>query len=867
MEMDDKLSPGMKQYHAIKEKYKDCILFFRMGDFYEMFEEDALVASSELGLTLTSKSCGLKERTPMCGVPFHSYETYCARLIANGHKVAICEQLTPPGKKIVERDVVRVITPGTLIDATMLDESLNTYIMCIYKKKDKLGYAYTDISTGEFCTGFYEGDRCFNSINDQIVRVRPAEIICNADFYNGLDDLQVYKSGQMRNIQEYYEWAFSQASAEKAILEAYNIQSLKGYDFNNSSCVIAIGALWQYITETQKRALHHMSMPRVIKDNQYMYIDTNTRRNLELEQTMRDGSKIGSLFWVLNKSQTGGGARMLRKFIKEPLQDIELINTRLDAVEAIIANPMIKASLIAEFKGVRDVERIVGKLSYGSITPKECIAIKETLEHTPNIKQILNQTNNITLKSLADKIVDLDSIRVTIDNLLITDADKQYDKAIIKDGYNDELDFLRDIYFNTKDKITELEAREREATGIKNLKVGYNRVFGFYIEVNKQFSNQVPYRYVRKQTISNNERYITEELKKFEDDVLTSKERAEKLEMDIFNKFKKELFEYYLELQSLAHAISNIDALLALAIVAEENNYVRPSFNTKNIINIKNGRHPVIEKIQKNDVFIANDCMLDDKDNRTMILTGPNMAGKSTYMRQTALITFMAHIGSFVPAEMADICMVDRIFTRIGASDDLAVGQSTFMVEMVEVSNILRFATNKSLIILDEVGRGTSTHDGLSIAWSVIEYLNAHLNCKTLFATHYHELLYLEERLEGVKNYTISIKESAGKLVFLRKIMRGGTTRSYGVEVASLAGLPAEIISRSKQILNDLKDGNFDEIRTSEPKSFIEQETTEKSAKNQKEVYDIIASCDMNNITPMVAFDTLSRLVDLVTKN
>ena len=859
-------SPALKQYRQLKQQYQDCVLFFRMGDFYEMFEEDAIMVSRELGITLTGKNCGLENRIPMCGVPFHSYETYCARLIANGHKVAICEQLTPPGKIIVDRDVVRVITPGTLIDTTMLDETVNSYIMCIYKKKDKLSYAYADISTGEFGVGYYEGEKALSCLNDQIVRIRPAEIICNEELFKASNELAVIKTGQIKAFQEYYAWAFNYAGCEKAILDAYNIKSVKGYDFSSEYTVISIGALWQYITETQKRSLYHMSMPKLVNDAQFMYIDTNTRRNLELEQTMRDGGKHGSLLWVLDKSQTGGGARMLKKFFKEPLQDINLINQRLDAVEAIVKNPMIRASLIAEYKGVRDIERIVAKLSYGNINPKECLSILETLEHTPNIKLILSQTNNPTLVSLANDIANLDIVKTTIENVLITDPEKIYEKGIVRDGYSEELDYLRDIYNNTTSKIKKLEEREREQTGIKNLKIGYNRVFGFYIEVNKQYSEMVPYSYVRKQTISNNERYITEELKKFEDEVLNSKDRAEKLEAEIFTKFKEKLSNYYVELQKLAKAISNIDALLSLAIVAEENNYVRPTITNNKTINIKNGRHPVIEKIQKNDTFISNDCMLDDKDNRTMILTGPNMAGKSTYMRQIALITFMAHIGSFVPADMAEICIVDRIFTRIGASDDLAVGQSTFMVEMVEVSNILRFATNKSLIILDEVGRGTSTHDGLSIAWSVAEYLSTHLNCKTLFATHYHELLYLEERLEGIKNYTISIKEIAGQLVFLRKIMRGGATRSYGIEVASLAGIPNEIINRSKQILADLNDGSFDEIKTSSPRSFVIEEK-QKPLKNTKEILDIISNCDMNNITPLVAFDTLSRLVELNNEN
>ena len=861
----DKLSPGMRQYFVLKEKYKDCILLFRMGDFYELFFDDAIICSRELGITLTGKSCGLEDKAPMCGVPFHAYESYVSKLIANGHKVAICEQLSIPerGNKLVERDVVRIITPGTVIDSSMLDETVNSYIMCIYKNKNTISYAYTDISTGEFYVGSNTSDKCLNYINDQIIRVRPQEIICNSEMYEDSPNLMVVKSFAGYKFNQYYEWAFNSSSAEKLILETYNLSTIKGYDFASSnSSIVAIGALLNYIKETQKRDLKHFYMPRYIHDEQYMYLDTNTRRNLELEQTMRDNSKIGSLLWVLDKTQTGGGARMLRKFVNQPLQNKDLICNRFDFISAIKDNALLKASLISEFKNVRDIERIVGKLSYGSITPKECNAIKETLVTAPRIKDILLSSQNEKLISLGKEIADFDNLRLLIANTIKDEAPTVMKEGdYIKDGFSAELDRYRNRYNNTSAEIHQMEERERENTGIKALKIGYNRVFGYYIEISKQYADLVPFSYVRKQTVSNNERYITEELKEFETDVLSSKDNALKLEEKIYSEFKQQVMQYCSKLQSLAETLSTLDAYLSLAIVAEENNYVRPVFTDGYTLDIKNGRHPVIEKILKQNNFISNDTRLDNTENRTMILTGPNMAGKSTYMRQVALITFMAHIGSFVPADSAEICLVDRIFTRIGASDDLAVGQSTFMVEMVEVSNILRFATNRSLIILDEVGRGTSTHDGLSIAWSVVEYLSSHLTCKTLFATHYHELMQLESLLEGVKNYCITIKEIGGQLVFLRKIMRGSATRSYGIEVASLAGLPSDVIARAKVLIKDLEDGKVDK-----PYTNIAQKT-EKPPKNYKEIIDILNSCDINTTSPMVAFDTLSRLIELNKEN
>ncbi|MBQ8431202.1 MAG: DNA mismatch repair protein MutS, partial [Clostridia bacterium] len=756
--------------------------------------------------------------------------------------------------------VIRVITPGTVIDSSMLDENANTYIMSVFKNKDSVAYAYTDISTGEFCVGFSKGDKILSYLNDQIMRIMPAEIIANEDMMNISENLPAVKSNSVVKFSQYYEWAYNYSTCEKAVLDNYGIQSIVGYDFAQSDCIIAIGALLQYIKETQKRTLKHFKLPKVIHDENFMYIDTNTRRNLELEQTMRDGVKVGSLLWVLDKTKTGGGARALRRLINQPIQDINEINQRLNIVEAIKNNHLVRASLLKELAGVRDIERIVGKLSYGTITPKECVAIMETLEHTPIIKSILENSGDENLINLSSKINNFEILKQRIQQTINSEPPTVLkDGGFIAKGFNAELDRLTELFTKTKELIESMTLREREETGIKNLKIGYNRVFGYYIEVGKQYAEQVPFNYIRKQTVSNNERYITEELKKFENEVLTAQESAIKLELEIYENFKLEMFEYHRGLQELAQIISLIDAFLSLAIVADENNYVKPSLTNSSVIKIKNGRHPVIEKIQRNNEFIANDCLLDGEENRTMILTGPNMAGKSTYMRQVALITFMAHIGSFVPADEAEISIVDRIFTRIGASDDLAVGQSTFMVEMVEVSNILHYATNKSLIILDEVGRGTSTHDGLSIAWSVVEYLSEHLSCKTLFATHYHELMQLENLLKGVKNYCISIKEISGELVFLRKIMRGSATRSYGIEVANLAGIPASIISRAKAILKDLEDGEFNEISQIQ----ADKSNTTVVHKKSSEIIDILKSCDINNISPMIAFDTLTRLIEL----
>lgn len=844
----DKLSPMMVQYLATKEQYKDCILFYRLGDFYEMFYDDAVLASKELDLTLTGKDCGTCERAPMCGIPYHAYESYAQKLIEKGYKVAICEQMEEPGKKLVRRDVVRIITPGTVIDSSMLNESINSYIMCIYKDKNTISYVYSDISTGELNVGEYTGKNFKNYINDQIIRVMPSEIICNSEMKDISNDLPCVQSNDKFKFNLYYDWAFNYSNCQTAVLKQYNIESIKGYDFDSKYCIIAVGALLQYFLETQKRELKHLKMPKLIRDEQFMYIDTNTRRNLEIETTMRENSRYGSLLWVIDSTCTSGGSRMLRNWLRQPLQDKDKINRRLNAVEALFSDALMRADLKNTLSKVQDIERLVGKISYGNFTPKDCIALATSLSQTPDLKKILMRSNDQNIKILASKLVDTSEISNLIFNTISdTPPAIMKDGGYIKSGFNESLDRLRNLKSNAEDYILKLQAREREATGIKNLKIGYNKVFGYYIEVSKMYNDLVPFNYIRKQTVSNNERYITEELKKFEEEVLTSNEEALKLEEKIFSNLKAQLLQNTDVMQDIAIAISTIDCLYSLSVVAVENDYTKPNITDGKQINIVEGRHPVVEKMIKGSDFIPNDCRLNDTDQRTIILTGPNMAGKSTYMRQVALITYLAHIGSFVPAKSADICIVDRIFTRIGASDDLAVGQSTFMVEMIEVANILNFCTNNSLIILDEVGRGTSTFDGLSIAWAVVEYLSKKLKAKTLFATHYHELMQLEGLYDGVKNFCISIKEIGGKLVFLRKIMRGSATKSYGIEVASLAGLPDEIINRAKELMKE-----------------FESEKMDNNAQVESEIIDTLREIDINKLSPMVAFDTLAHLIDLV---
>ncbi len=840
------MSPMMRSYLATKEQYKDCIVFYRLGDFYEMFFEDAKIASKLLDITLTGRDCGLEERAPMCGVPYHAYESYAERLINKGYKVAICEQTDKVVGKIVEREVVRIITPGTVIDASMMSES-SIYMMCIYSNGANTAYAYSDISTGEIFVGEYSGKDPTSYINDQIVRIMPREIICNENVMEMKDKIPCLNTTNEFKLNNYYDWAFNYNNAENTIMKIYNLDSVSGFDFSTKPCIISAGALLQYFLETQKRELKHMKLPKILRDEQFMYVDTNTRRNLEIETTMRSNSKIGSLLWVLDQTCTSGGARLLKSWVRQPLQDKQAIIDRLDKVSAMLDNRLMKDELGNILSNIQDIERLVGRIALNNITPKECISLANSLSEVPKLKSSIVSSGDRRLYPLLEKFVDVSPIVDAIYKTINPDSPAlMKEGGYIRMGFNSSLDELRNIKYNSEQILLDIQTREREATGIKTLKIGYNRVYGYYIEVNKQYNDLVPFNYIRKQTISNNERYITEELKQFEEKILTSHDRALALEDKIFKEFKEQLLKYTTIMQELAGAISTIDCIYSLATVAEKNDYTRPNINNTNNIHIVSGRHPVVEKLNKQD-FIPNDCILNDLDQRTIILTGPNMAGKSTYMRQVALITYMAHIGSFVPAESADICIVDRIFTRIGASDDLAVGQSTFMVEMIEVANILHYCTNNSLIILDEVGRGTSTFDGLSIAWAVVEYLATKLKAKTLFATHYHELMQLEGKYEGVKNYCISIKDIGGKLVFLRKIMRGSATRSYGIEVANLAGLPNEIISRAKELINTL-----------------ENEKTPKTQDN--EIINIINEIDINKLSPIAAFDTLAHLVEIVKK-
>lgn len=850
-----KLSPVIKQYLSIKEQNEDCIIFYRLGDFYELFLDDAVIGSRILDLTLTGKDCGVGERAPMCGIPFHAYESYAQRLIERGYKVAICEQTDQIVNGLVQREIVRIITPGTVVESSMLNERKNSYIMCIYCNKNTISYAYSDISTGEIKVAEYSGENIDEYINDQIVRIMPSEIICNKQMFELSKDLACFLRDGYR-FSEYFDWAFNPKEAENKILEQYKIKSLQGFDIADKECVIPVGALLAYFQETQKRDLKHLNFPKKIFDQEYMYLDTNTRRNLEIEQSMHNGERKGSLLWVLDNTCTNIGSRLLRNWVRQPLQNKAEIDKRLDMVQTMVDDTILRSNLKIALSKVQDIERIIGKVGYGSFSPKDCVALKTSLYQVPMIRQILAVNKNDNLRALAEQLTDVHEIADMINATIVDEPPLLFKNGnYIKTGFNANLDHIKSIRDQAQTYINQMEAQEREITGIKTLKIGHNRVFGYYIEVGKQYSEQVPFRYVRKQTTANGERYITEELKQFETEVFSSQENALQLEQEIFEHVKNQILDNAPVLQQIARVIAQVDCIYSLATVAITNDYHRPNITTGKEINIVAGRHPVVEKMQRECDFIPNDCKLNESDQRTMILTGPNMAGKSTFMRQVALITYMAHIGSFVPARSADVCIVDRIFTRIGASDDLSVGQSTFMVEMIEVANILHYATNNSLIILDEVGRGTSTFDGLSIAWAVVEYLSKHLNAKTLFATHYHELMQLEGLYEGVKNFCISIKEIGGQLVFMRKIMRGSATKSYGIEVASLAGLPKEIINRAKELIKELESNQ------------VNTEFTPNKANNippkASEIIDNLKSIDTNNLTPLVAFDTLIRLIEL----
>ena len=865
-----KLSPMMQEYCKTKEEYKDCILFYRLGDFYEMFFDDALLVSKELELTLTGKDCGLEERAPMCGIPFHAADTYINRLIERGHKVAICEQVEDPkkAKGLVKRAVIRVVTPGTTLDATSLDESKNNYLMSIVSIADRFGCAIADITTGDcFLTEVPNSQKLVDEIN----KFSPAEIICNDSFFMSGVDTDDLKERLGICIFSLDAWYFDDDTCRKELREHFHVTNLEGLGISDyDSGIIAAGALFLYLKETQKTALSQMTTIRPYTAERYMLIDSSSRRNLELVETLREKQKRGSLLWVLDKTKTAMGARTLRSFVEQPLIDAEEINRRLEALEELNEKPMLRDEIREYLNPVYDLERLVSRISFKSANPRDMVAFASSLEMIPYIKQVLRDFQAPILKEIYKDMDSLEDITDLIKRAIVDEPPlAQKDGGIIREGFNEDVDKFRSARTDGKKWLTELEAKERERTGIKSLKIKYNRVFGYALEVTNTFKELVPENYIRKQTLANAERYITEELKNLENMILGAEDKLYALEYELFSNVRDKVGQEVIRIQRTAKAIAGLDVFASLALVAERNHYVRPKVNEGGIIDIKGGRHPVVEQMIDNDMFIANDTYLDNTKKRISIITGPNMAGKSTYMRQTALIVLMAQIGSFVPADKAVVGIVDRIFTRVGASDDLASGQSTFMVEMTEVANILRNATAKSLLILDEIGRGTSTFDGLAIAWAVIEHISNTKLCgaKTLFATHYHELTELEGKLSGVTNYCIAVKEKGDDIVFLRKIVKGGADKSYGIQVAKLAGVPDSVINRAKELVEELSDADITaavkDLASPKKKPKVEMDMAQMSLFDTVQDNDIIEELkgiDIGNLTPMEALNTLYNL-------
>jgi len=860
-------SPMMQHYLDTKEQYKDCILFYRLGDFYEMFFDDAITTSRELELTLTGKDCGQEERAPMCGIPFHAAEVYISRLIAKGYKVAICEQVEDPkyAKGIVKREVIRVVTPGTVIESNMLDEKKNNYIMSIYKNGLYFGMSVCDISTGDFFGTQIKQTGNFAKLIDEISRYSPAEIVVN--------NMMFASTEETNKIRERFECYISRLediefeSEYKELSEQYNIY-VEGKKIENIEekvlAVISANGLLKYLNDTQKIKLEHINKINIYNVEKYMSIDLNTRRNLELTEKMRDKSKKGTLLWVLDKTSTSMGGRMLRRWINDPLIDVNEINSRLDSVKELKDSQMLKGEIIDSLKKVYDIERLIGKISYGNANGRDLISLKNSLGQIPDLKLILSRTNSKMLQNLYNDIDELKDVYTLIEQAIVEEPPISVKEGgLIKLGYNEEIDGYKIATTDGKKWIVELEAREKEATGIKNLKVGFNKVFGYYLEVTKSYLAQVPDTYIRKQTLTGGERYITEELKELEEKTLGAQEKLIDLEYKVFQEIRAQISSQIQRIQKTANIVSILDVLASFATVALDLNYVMPIVDNSGEINIKDGRHPVIEKMLPSGSFIENDTYLNKESDRLSIITGPNMAGKSTYMRQVALITLMAQIGSFVPASYAKIGVVDKIFTRVGASDDLSMGQSTFMVEMMEVANILKDATNNSLVILDEIGRGTSTYDGLSIAWAVAEYIANKEKCgaKTLFATHYHELTELEEKLEGVKNYSIAVKEKGEDIIFLRKIIKGGTDESYGIHVAKLAGVPQDVVKNANEILKGLerKSVLINKGAAKEDKKVVSGQLDMFNYKLADIAHEL-DKININELTPIQALNILTKL-------
>ncbi len=869
------LSPMMQNYLATKEEYKDCVLFYRVGDFYEMFYDDAKMVSEELELTLTGKECGLEERAPMCGIPFHAADTYITKLIALGHKVAICEQVEDPklAKGLVKREVIRVVTPGTVISQEELDETRNNYLMCIVCTSDRYGMSIADISTGQCLVS--ETDTA-QKLKDEIQKFMPSEIICNQSLMvSGLDleDLRTRLRISVSALDDYY---FDDDSCQKILKKHFHVSSLKGLGLDDFSCgTIAAGALFQYLYETQKNNMEQMTSITPYFSDRFMLLDSSTRRNLELVETLREKQKKGSLLGVLDRTKTAMGARMLRSIIEQPLINKEEIEKRLTAVEELTGMPMIRDEIREYLQPVYDLERLSSRIAYQTANPRDLIAFKSSLQMLPFIRQLLTGFQGDLLKNVQNDLDPLEDLFHAIDDAIIDDPPMAMkDGGIIKDGYNEQVDKYRAAKKDGQKWLSDLEAEEREKTGIRTLRVKYSRVFGYCIEVTNSFKDKVPDYYQRKQTLTGSERYSTDKLRQIEEQITGAEDRLGSLEYELFSDIRDTIGKNVARVQRTARAIACLDVFCSFSYVAERNRYVRPKLNKSGKIDIRDGRHPVVEKMIPDELFISNDTYLDQQEHRVAIITGPNMAGKSTYMRQTALIVLMAQIGSFVPASSANIGLVDRIFTRVGASDDLASGQSTFMVEMSEVANILRNATSDSLLILDEIGRGTSTFDGLSLAWAITEFVAdpKKIGAKTLFATHFHELTELEGKIAGVNNYCVAVKEKGDGIVFLRKIVKGGADKSYGIQVARLAGVPEAVLARAKEILDQLSDAditaaikNLTESRAkkSRPRHYdtvdMQQMSLFDTTDNDK-IINEIREIDISTMTPLDALNMLNHL-------
>ena len=870
------ITPLMQQYMQIKEQYKDCILFYRLGDFYEMFFEDAKICSKELEIALTGKRIGNEERAPMCGVPYHAVDNYLSKLITRGYRVAICEQVEDPktAKGIVKREVVRIVSPGTNLNTQVLDETRNNYLMAVVHTTNAYGISVVDITTGDYFVTEIDTNR---KLMDEIYKWSPSEIICNDSFFVSGIDIESLKSIYNISISPLEPWYFDDALCVRALMEHFDVGSLDGIGLKDYTIgTIAAGTIMLFLTETQKIALSHITLLTPYTYEKFMLLDSSTVRNLELTETIRDKQKRGSLLWVLDKTKTAMGARLLRNYLEQPLINHEMIIQRLSAVNELKENMITREEIREYLNPIYDLERLMGKISYKSANPRDLIAFKSSLEMLPHIKFLIKGIDSQLIKETYNELDDLSDIYELI-NTSIEDEPPINVKegGIIRKAYNKEVDRLRSAKTEGKDWLMELEAKEREATGIKNLRIKYNRVFGYYLEVTNSYKNLVPEEWTRKQTLANAERYTTNQLKELEDIILGAEDKLFSLEYDLFCEIRDQIGLEVKRIQQSAKAIAKLDVFSSLALVAERNNYVCPEINTEGRMVIKNGRHPVVEKTISNDMFVANDTLLDNASNRVSIITGPNMAGKSTYMRQTALIVLLAQIGSFVPADSADIGIVDRIFTRVGASDDLAGGQSTFMVEMTEVANILRNATKNSLLILDEIGRGTSTYDGLSIAWAVIEHIsnNTILGAKTLFATHYHELTELEGKLDGVNNYCIAVKEQGDDIIFLRKIVKGGADKSYGIQVAKLAGVPTTVLKRANEIVNELS-GNDLALKTKDISTDVERKKIDEfqqeafpleqlslfSVSGNEDIITELREMDIARLTPLDAINKLYKL-------